>query len=147
MKFSEAKRGRTFIIRLEDGDVLHERIEGFAKDQSIKAASLIILGGADSGSMLIVGPEEGRSKNIRPMAQILDKVHEITGTGTIFPDEDDNPVLHMHIACGRKSNSITGCVRKGVKVWHIMEIVLFELVETSAKRVTDDTLGFKLLKP
>ncbi|MCK5706563.1 MAG: DNA-binding protein [Candidatus Aureabacteria bacterium] len=147
MKFSQAKCGRTFVIRLEDGDVVHEEIEKFARDQSIKAASLIILGGADQGSMLIVGPEEGRAKAIRPMAQILDDVHEISGTGTIFPDEEGNPTLHMHIACGRKSSTVTGCIRKGVKVWHIMEVVLFELLDTTAMRVTDDTLGFKLLKP
>ena len=29
MKYSEAKQGRVFIIRLEDGDVLHESIEAF----------------------------------------------------------------------------------------------------------------------
>ena len=32
MKYSEAKQGRTFIIRLEDGDILHEKIEEFARE-------------------------------------------------------------------------------------------------------------------
>lgn len=30
MKYSEAKQGRIFVIRLEDGDVIHEEIEKFA---------------------------------------------------------------------------------------------------------------------
>ena len=42
--------------------------------------------------------------------------------------------LHMHLATGRKESSITGCVRKGVKVWQIVEVVIFELLETEAIR-------------
>ena len=45
MRFSEANRGRTFIIRLEDGDVLHECIEDFALAHGIRAAAIIAVGG------------------------------------------------------------------------------------------------------
>jgi predicted DNA-binding protein with PD1-like motif len=81
------------------------------------------------------------------MEHILDSPHEVTGTGTIFPDENQNPILHMHIACGRRSSTITGCVRNGVKIWNVMEIMLIELVGTQAKRVVDSKTGFKLLEP
>jgi len=147
MKYSQAKPGRIFIIRLEDGDIIHKKIEKFARDQSITAGSLIILGGVDEGSKLIVGPEQGRKKPVVPTEYILDNVHEIAGTGTIFPDEKGNPVLHMHIACGRKSSTVTGCVRKGVKTWHVLEVILFELVDTKAVRALDPATGFELLKP
>ena len=147
MKYSEARQGRIFVIRLEDGDIVHEEIEKLAKDQSVKAASLIIVGGADNGSRLIIGPEHGRSKPVTPMSIVLDNVHEITGTGTIFPDEDGNPVLHMHLACGRNRDSITGCIREGVKVWHVMEAILFEIIDTTGVRVLDQETGFKLLNP
>src|SRR5208283_2450490 len=59
MKFSEAKPGRFFILRLEDGDILHECIEAFARERNIRAAALIALGGADAGSKLVVGPQRG----------------------------------------------------------------------------------------
>jgi len=147
MKYSQAKQGRTFIIRLEDGEVVHEVIERFARDQGIQAAALIILGGADEGSQFVVGPKEGRTPPVVPMEHTLNNVHEIAGTGTIFPDEAGNPVLHMHMACGRKSSTVTGCVRKGVKVWHIMEAVLYELTDTKAVRAFDRETGFKLLRP
>jgi predicted DNA-binding protein with PD1-like motif len=147
MKYSQAKQGRIFVIRLEDGDIVHEEIEKFARNQSIKAAALIIIGGADKGSKLIVGPEEGRVKTIAPMEHILDDVHEVAGTGTIFPDDKGNPSLHMHMACGRKTFAKTGCIRNGVKVWHIMEVILFELTETSAVRLFDPQTGFNLLNP
>ena len=147
MKYSEAKLGRAFVIRLENGDVVHESIEQFAKEHAIKAASLIVLGGADKESQLLVGPEEGRSIKIIPITEYLDNVHEVTGTGTLFPDEEGQPVLHMHMACGRNKKTITGCIRNGIKTWHIMEIILFELVATTASRKRDPQTGFKLLQP
>jgi predicted DNA-binding protein with PD1-like motif len=147
MKYSEAKQGRIFIIRLEDGDIVHEEIERFAIEQSVKAAALIIIGGADKESKFVVGPEDGRVTPVVPMEHILNNVHEIAGTGTLFPDETGNPVLHMHMACGRKSSTVTGCVRRGVKVWHIMEVILFELIDSTGVRTFDSETGFKLLKP
>jgi len=147
MKYSQAKQGRVFVIRLEDGDIVHEEIEKFAKNQGIKAGALIIIGGADKGSKIVVGPEHGRTKPIVPMTHILENVHEIAGTGTIFPDDEGNPALHVHITCGRKTSAVTGCIRPGVKVWHVMEVILFELTDTTGIRVPDAATGFKLLKP
>ena len=116
-------------------------------DQDVFKAALIIIGGADKGSRLVVGPEEGRAETIVPMAHILENVHEVAGIGTIFPDAKGNPVLHMHMSCGRKGDTVTGCVRNGVVVWHVMEVVLFELVDNPAKRMHDAITGFDLLVP
>jgi predicted DNA-binding protein with PD1-like motif len=147
MKYCQARQGRIFIIRLEDGDIVHGSIEAFAREHAIKSAAIIIIGGADKDSRLVVGPEEGRAETIVPMTHILENVHEVAGTGTIFPDAKGNPLLHMHMACGRKDDTITGCVRTGVVVWHVMEVVLFELVDNTAKRAYDATTGFDLLQP
>lgn len=147
MKYTEAGAGRIFVIRLEDGDIVHEVIENFARELDIKAAALIVLGGADLDSKLVVGPEEGRAKPLHPMEHILEDVHEVAGTGTLFPDDQGNPILHMHMACGRKSSTVTGCIRTGVKVWHVMEVILFELIDTTGRRLVDPETGFKLLIP
>jgi len=147
MKFTEVRQGRVFVIRLEDGDILHEEIEKFARDKSIRAASLVVVGGADAGSRLIVGPEVDRESPIRPMEHLLERAHEVSGAGTIFPDEEGNPLLHMHIACGRRTSTVTGCVRGGVSIWNIMEVVLFELLDSNAVRAYDKNTGFRLLEP
>jgi predicted DNA-binding protein with PD1-like motif len=147
MQFSQAKQGRIFVIRLEDGEILHETIEQFAATQGIKAAYMIIIGGADSQSRLVVGPENGRSVPINPLVHELDNTHEIVGTGTLFPDEEGRPVLHMHVASGRLDSTITGCVRTGVKIWLVAEIILIELLETTATRRVEPGSGFKLLQP
>ena len=147
MKYSECKQGRTFVIRLEHGDIVHAEIEKFARETSIKAGILVVVGGADSGSTLVVGPEDGDVFPVTPLTQVLENVHEIAGTGTLFPDEDGRPVLHLHMACGRQETTTTGCIREGVKVWQVMEVILIELTETRAARVLDRKTGFHLLNP
>ncbi len=146
MKYTEAGPGRIFILRLEDGETVHEEIEKFSREHSIRAASVQIIGGADKDSRLITGPDRGRQTPIVPIEHILEEVHECAGVGTIFPDESGEPVLHLHMACGRESSTITGCTRSGVKVWHMMEVVIFELTDCTAVRAHDVETGFKLLK-
>ncbi len=147
MKYSQAKQGRVFVIRLEDGDLIREEIERLAEEQSISCAALIIHGGVDGDNTLIVGPKEGRAKVIQPMRYILNDPHEATGTGTLFPDEEGKPVLHLHLSCGRDNASIVGCVRKGVKTWHVLEIILIELLDCTAARKFDPQVGIGLLQP
>ncbi len=48
------------------------------------------------------------------MGLMLANVHEVAGVGTLFPDDEVNPVLHMYMACGRNGDTVTGCVRAGV---------------------------------
>jgi predicted DNA-binding protein with PD1-like motif len=42
---------------------------------------------------------------------------------------------------------MTGCVRNGVKVWLIAEVIILELIDTSAMRKLDRATGFELLDP
>jgi predicted DNA-binding protein with PD1-like motif len=147
MKYSEATQGRIFVIRLEDGEIFHEQIEQFAKAHGIERAYLNVVGGADKGSRLVVGPEESRTFPINPMVHELYDAHEISGTGTLFPDDAGNLVVHLHMACGREENTVTGCVRSGVRVWQVMEVILIELLGTRATRMPDNATGFKLLIP
>jgi len=147
MKFSEAGQGRVFVLRLTDGEVVHEVIEGFARDHGISAAALVVLGGASAGSRLVVGPETSDGRPVAPMTHLLAGVHEVTGTGTLFTDETGAPLLHMHMACGREGQAVAGCIRSGVTVWQVMEVIVWELVDTTARRVLDPDTGFKLLAP
>jgi predicted DNA-binding protein with PD1-like motif len=147
MQYSQARQGRVFILRLEDGEIVHEVLEQFAAEQKIQAAALTILGGADDGSRLVVGPKEDRLLPLEPMQGLLKNAHEVTGTGTLFPDEDGVPLLHMHMACGREDKTTTGCIRSGVKVWRVMEVIVFELLDCTARREVEAPLNLKLLRP
>ena len=148
MKSSSAQLGRVFVLRLEDGEIVHECIERFAAERGITHAALTMHGGADQGSVLVTGPREARCPPpIAPQTTMLDHVHEVVGTGTIFPDEKGAPILHVHLACGRGDRTVTGCIRTGVKTWHVLEVVLVELLGSTARRLPDPATGFELLVP
>ncbi len=146
MDAEQVHHGRVFVLRLEHGDIVHEAIEGFAMDKGIRAAALIVLGGADRGSRLVLGPKDRTERPVNPIQTALEATHEVAGTGTIFCNEQGDPVLHMHMACGRGESTRTGCIRSGVQVWQVMEAVLFELMGSQGQRVQDSDLGFHVLQ-
>ncbi|MBN1605095.1 MAG: DNA-binding protein [Polyangiaceae bacterium] len=147
MRYSEARQGRIFVVRLEDGDVVHECLEALARAERIRAASITLLGGMDQGSHLVVGPKHPRAASVEPMSRAVSDVREVVGAGTLFPDEQNSPVVHVHMACGRDDHTLTGCARLGVRVWHVMEAIVVELIDTEAVRRLDRATGFQLLWP
>jgi len=147
VKYSSAQLGRVLVIRLEDGDVVHECVEELAKREGISRAAVLALGGADAHSRIVTGPEDGRAETIVPMEYLLDDVHEMAGVGTLFPDADGVPVLHMHAAFGRDDQVVAGCIRRGVKTWVVGEVIVIELTGSTATRQSDAATGFDLLEP
>jgi predicted DNA-binding protein with PD1-like motif len=147
MQFAQATMGRIFVVRLTHGEVLHVCIEKLAAEQSIRLATVIALGGADKGSRLVTGPEHGTARPIIPMELVLDDVNEVAGVGTIAINARNEPVLHLHVAAGRKKSAMCGCVRKGVVTWHVLEVVIIELVNSTTKRAVESESGFELLQP
>jgi len=147
MRFSQASVGRVFVVRLEDGDRLPEAIERLAREQGVERGFLVALGGADDGSRIVVGPEDGTAHPVVPMVRALAGVHEFAAVGTLFPDEGGKPSLHLHAALGRGGGAVAGCTRPGVGVWKVGEVVLVELLGSGARRERDAATGFSLLEP
>lgn len=52
--------------------------------------------------------------------------------GTLFSTENGKPVLHMHVSAGRAGDSVTGCIRRGVRVWGLLEATIIEFTDTTA---------------
>ncbi len=145
MKVSQGSLGRVFVLRLEDGDRLPDSLERFAADNDLRCAFCALLGGADAGSKMVVGPRDGRAMPPEAMLHILAGVHEIAAVGTIFPDAEGNPKLHMHAAAGREDFAAVGCVRAGVDIWKVAEVVVLELLDLDMTRRKDPETGFELL--
>jgi predicted DNA-binding protein with PD1-like motif len=146
MRFTEAKLGRVFVLRLHDGDRLPDVLESFAAEKNVSAALCLFLGGAKENSRVVVGPINGDAVPPEPMVTLLKGVHEACGVGTIFADEEGKPKLHMHTSFGRNENTVTGCVRMGVDVWRIGEVVMLELACGKACRVKNKETGFEFLE-
>jgi predicted DNA-binding protein with PD1-like motif len=146
MRFTEAKLGRVFVLRLHDSDHLPDVLESFAAEKNVSAALCFFLGGAKENSRVVVGPKNGNALPPEPMVTLLEGVHEACGVGTIFADEEGKPKLHMHTSFGRNESTITGCVRMGVDVWQIGEVVILELACEKACRAKDKETGFEFLE-
>jgi predicted DNA-binding protein with PD1-like motif len=146
LNYTEAKLGRIFILRLHHDERLHEVIEKFATQKQVKSALCFFLGGTQDKSKVVVGPKDGDAMPPEPMVTLLKGVHEACGVGTIFTDDKCKSKLHMHASFGRNDNTVTGCVRMGVDVWQIGEVVILELAGCSAKRVKNKETGFEFLE-
>ena len=146
MQFSEAKLGRIFVLRLNNGDRLPDVLESFAAEKKVSGAICFFIGGVGDNSRVVVGPRNSNEGAPEPMATLLKGVHEACGVGTIFVDEKGKPKLHMHASFGRKENTVTGCVRMGVDVWRIGEIVVLEFIGAKARRAKNKETGFEFLE-
>jgi len=146
MEYTEAELGRIFILRLHQNETIHEVIEKFAAQQKIASALCFFLGGAEDKSKVVVGPKDGSVMPPQAMVTLLKGVHEGVGVGTLFTDESGVAKLHMHASFGRNENVVTGCVRAGVNVWQIGEVVILELYGGSAKRKKNKETGFEFLE-
>jgi predicted DNA-binding protein with PD1-like motif len=146
MQFTQAKLGRIFVLRLHDGDHLPDVLESFAAENKISQALCFFIGGAKEASRVVVGPKDGEAVPPEPMLTSLRGVHEACGVGTILADEEGKPKLHMHASFGRNEKTVTGCVRMGVDVWRIGEVVVLELTGAKALRAKDKETGFEFLE-
>ena len=143
MEYTQAKLGRVFVVRLYQDDPIPDCIEDLARREGIRAATVQIVGGIESGT-IVVGPAEGSSPP-EPVTTDVAGRHEVLGVGMIFMT-DGKPVLHMHAAFGRGRNALVGCTRTGVKVFAVVEAVITEIVGCTAERRLDPETGWRLLE-
>ena len=145
MQATEGRLGRVFVLRLENGDELPSCIENFAREQNLKAGSVLLIGGI-GGGQVVSGPRDSVTMPPEPMLVPLDGAHEVVGVGFIALDKNGIPRMHMHAALGRAGYTKTGCVRQGITTWHVGEVVIYEVLGIKATRLPDVATGFELLR-
>jgi len=145
VKYTSATLGRAFVLRLEDGDVLNDTLEEFAEEQGIKSALAFYVGGVAEGSTVVVGPDTRSRDGVVALLHSLAGTQEALAVGTLFPNAEGKPVLHMHAASGREGGATVGCTRAGVSTWLVGEVVLLEVSTAQARREVDQATGFELL--
>jgi len=146
MQYQEGTIGRVFALRLEEGERLPDILESFARDKRLEAAMVIYVGGAKEGSRLVVGPDAAQTDAIVPLIHTLTGIQEVLAVGTLFPDDQGEPVLHMHAATGREGGATVGCSRAGVDVWLVGEVIILEILGTRGRRRPESPSGFSLLQ-
>jgi len=146
MKACEGRVGRVFVIRLEDGEMVPECIERFAREKGVSVGQAILVGGIGGGDV-VVGPRRSEERPPEPMLLPIDGAHEVVGVGVLAPGENGKPILHIHAALGRVGQTMTGCLRQGVTTWLVGEVILYEILGADMVRVKDKQSGFEFLEP
>jgi len=144
MKYTEGHIGRVFILRLEDGDLLPQTIEQFAKEKQINHGHVTMIGCVSSGEV-VVGPRKTEEMPPDPMKVPIEGAHETIASGVLVINEQNEPVLHFHGALGRAGRTITGCLREGTKTWLVGEVIIYEILGVNAIRKYEPDSGFVLL--
>ena len=85
MRFTEGTVGRVFILRLEDGEVLNDTIEAFAREHDVSHALVTYLGGSADGSKVVVGPDAARPDAVIPLTHAMEGIREVLALGTLSP--------------------------------------------------------------
>ncbi len=146
MKWSEGGLGRVFTLLLEDDDTVPGTVESFCEDQGIARGVCFFVGGIKSGE-LVVGPKNPESGKIDPRVKKIESVSEMSAAGTIFPDDNGAPRLHMHASLGSGDKTLVGCTRRGLAVWMLGEVVIIEIKGSKACRKLEPSLGIGVLEP
>ncbi|QGT99589.1 hypothetical protein SYNTR_0996 [Candidatus Syntrophocurvum alkaliphilum] len=144
MQYTQGSMGRVFVIKFEHGDNLIEQLQLILNKEQITTGTLLMIG-ALKKSKMVVGPEECVVPPV-VIPYIFEDGREIAAIGTIFPDENGNPVFHIHSSVGRQNDSIVGCLRDDTEVYLIVEAVIIEFLNIDAKKVFEEKYDLNMLK-
>lgn len=144
MKAVEGAIGRVFVLRLEDDDVIPDCIESFAREHEIRVGQVLFIGGLGQGEV-VTGPRDSSTMPPDPILIPVEGAHETIGVGLLAPDDAGMPRLHIHGALGRAGRTTTGCLRKGVSTWFMIEAVVTEIRAEVCRR-PDAASGLSLLQ-
>ena len=131
MEYRKGAIGRVFFVRFDEGDLFLDELLGLIRKENIRSGWFHILGGLREADV-VTGPQ----KPTMPPEPVWSQVRgarEVVGVGSIFWDEDE-PRVHLHGAMGHHGDTLTACVRKGTKVYLVLEVMIFELSGINANR-------------
>jgi len=142
MEYKRGKVGRVFSVRFDEGDLFLEELMGLIKQENIRNGWFHVLGGLREADV-VTGPKEPTMPP-EPVWREMRGAREILGTGSIFWDSDE-PKIHLHAAMGHHGDTLTACVRKGTKVYLVLEVMIMELEGFEATRPWYEKGGFNRL--
>ncbi len=143
MNYSVGRIGRVVVAKLEDGEDVLAGLESLAERERIESGLFLLLGNLKKGSL--VSGAERETFPILPIWQHFTQNHEILGIGTLFQMEG-SPKIHLHAALVHGDKLRGGCLREKSEVFLVAELVVFELLDVSARREKDEKTGFALLE-
>jgi len=145
MRYTEAKIGRIFYLRIDHGEDLLSSLETFIADKGISAGIIHFLGAVREGR-IVTGPEKAEIIPPDPSFESYDEGWDVFGQATITPGQG-KPHLHLHGSLGKKRDTLTGCLREKAEVYLIVEAIIIEFTGADILRRTDPVIGLDLPEP
>ena len=133
--------GYNWLVRLQKGELLVENITKLVKDQHVKGAWIVGLGGAQ---WVELGFYNLTSKAYQ--WKRLDQLLEITSLQGNVAWEDDKPVIHLHGTFSDENMQAYGGHVRELQVGGTCEILLHRWYNPDGlQRRTNPDVGLKLL--
>jgi len=142
MQYRQGSLGRIIVAKIEHGDDLLAELQKLLKTEQIQAGVMLMIGALQDAS-LVVGPENCTVPP-QPVWREFHDGREILGVATVFT-EGNEPHIHLHASLGRKDEPLTGCIRKDARVYLVVEVILWEILDSEAVRTMDELTGLNLL--
>lgn len=142
MEYRTGKVNRVVVARFDEGDDFLGGLKDLLTKEEIRQGWFHILGGLREAEV-VTGPREP----VMPPEPVWDKLsgaRETLGSGSIFW-EGNEPKIHLHAAMGHHGDTLTACVRKGTRVYLVLEVIIFEMTGFEATRPWFEQGGFNRL--
>ncbi len=142
MEYRTGEINRVFIVRFDEGDDFLGELKKMISTENIRQGWFHVLGGIREADV-VTGPR----LPVMPPEPVWDTVRgarETLGSGSIFWDENE-PKIHLHAAMGHHGDTLTACVRRGTKVYLVLEVIIFEITGFAATRPWYAEGGFNRL--
>ena len=142
--FKACDSGRRFILKINQGEDIHERLRAFASEADVKNGIII----SAVGSVYDVEFRGIKSGAKLPLTPARTSTHMQAGplellslTGNIFPDEKNETDVHMHITVSKSSGEVLGGHLYGAKVFASCEVQVSEIIVTGVERHLSKSAG------
>ncbi len=130
---------RRFLLQLEHGEEIKEKLRELANEHKIGAGVLRGLGAADRGELDFYHLPEKRHEGLA-----VEEATEVAGlVGNLTRGEDGQPIIHVHATLVRRDGSTIGGHLKSLVVGATLEIDL-EVLPGTLRRKLDQRVGLPL---
>ena len=138
--FSTKDTGRTFVLRLDQGDYILESIEGLIQEEGIKDAVVVSgMGTLDQCTLHMVMTTG--YPTVQHFEHWKDKPLELASIDGIIADGKP----HLHAVVSDSKKAYAGHLENGCRTLYLAEIVIVEMKSMNLTRIPDDKNLLKLV--
>lgn len=132
------KFDNTYIVRLQVGDEICEKLLQLAKEENIRLASISGLGAVNEFTVGVYNTEEKKY-----YANEFSGVYEVVSLTGTLTRKDDEPYLHAHFAAGDDKGHVVGGHLNREIISATAEIVI-NVIDGEVGRRFDDETGLNI---